>query len=203
LPNRVPKEVTAERERRAWELRQQCWTEERIAAELDIAQSTVSVILRRVEKRFAQQFVSLAEQVKASQSAQLEHIAFEAMQAWERSKLNAETRRTVTEQVSLKGEEETLDDEGLPIRRKKAVVPAVKETTTFTSEGQCGDPRMLEKAINALADIRSIWGLDAPKKTDVTSGGEAVGVIGYRIAPPQETNEGDAGTGDEAPERGD
>ena len=168
MPSRVPKEVTAEREKRAWELRQQCWTEERIAADLGVTQPAVSVMLRRISGRMAKQLTGQVERVKATQTAQLEHIAFEAMQAWERSKLNAEATRTVTEQISLKGEEETLDDEGQPIRRKTAVVPAVKETTTFTSEGQAGDSRMLEKAINALSDIRKIWGLDAPTKQEIT-----------------------------------
>lgn len=53
MPAGPPKQVTRERERRAWELRQRCWTEARIAAELGVATSTVCYMLQRKEKELA------------------------------------------------------------------------------------------------------------------------------------------------------
>jgi predicted transcriptional regulator len=202
LPGAIPKEVTAERERKAWKLRQKCWTEARIAEELDLTQQAVSAILRRVEKRLSAQFQSRAEEIKAAQTAQLEYLADQALQAWERSQEDAEGARTVTEAVELKTNEETLDDENTPIRRKQVLVPAEKITTTRTSEGQSGDPRFLAEARNALSEIRDIWGLNAPKKTDVLSGGQTLTAIGYRITPPEMSAPDDDGTGETAPERG-
>lgn len=181
---RPSREVTRERERRAWELRQKSWTEQRIADALGIDQATVSRMLRRVEDKLAKEFAAGAERIKAQHTARLEHIADEAYQAWERSQENAETETVVNEVVSLQGTEETLDDEQQPVRVKKCVVPADKATTTRTSKGQAGDPRFLDQARGALADIRDIWGVESPKRTDVTSDGKPIHVVGYEIMAP-------------------
>ncbi|MDR3477646.1 MAG: hypothetical protein P4M14_06415 [Gammaproteobacteria bacterium] len=80
-------EIILERERRAWRLRQQCFTQERIAEELNITQSAVSQILKRLCTRYAEENIYEIGQAKIEQIVQLEHIASEAMQAWEASKL--------------------------------------------------------------------------------------------------------------------
>lgn len=51
-----------------------------------------------------------------------------------------------------------------------AVDPAaiLERTRTTTSAGQVGDPRFLEFIRKCLADIRLIWGLDAPQKQELT-----------------------------------
>ncbi len=95
----LPKEVKAEFERRAWEMR---ISGEKnlaaIAAELinpatgkPISTSTVSRMLSRVEQRLAKEFANQAEHVKARQTALLERIVDEALDAWRRSKEPAET----------------------------------------------------------------------------------------------------------------
>src|SRR4051794_27429024 len=118
--NPVPRQVTAEREARAWELRQRFRTERQIAAELGVDQSTVHKMLDRVERRLAEQLKEQALPLKAEQTAQLREVAAEAFAAWERSKLDAELERTVTEEVELvAGEEED-----------RVTVPAVKVKTT-------------------------------------------------------------------------
>ena len=43
----------------------------------------------------------------------------------------------------------------------------LERTLTTTSQGQCGDPRYLAEIRACLADIRKIWGLDAPQKAEV------------------------------------
>lgn len=153
-------EVTADRERRAWELRKQCWTQKQIADELGMAQSSVSDALQRVEKRLYEEFSTSAHVLKARQTEQLDHIAAEALLAWEQSKLDAESTE-VTE------EETEIGDEGNKF-------PATNRKTKKVTKGQTGNPALLAQAIAALAAQRSIWGAEAPKKTDVTSGGQRV-----------------------------
>lgn len=153
---RVHKEILLERESKVWELRQCSWTQERIAAELGLNQSTVSRILARTTKRYAAQFMADVARVKAEQVAQLENIAYEAWQAWDRSKepFKASQRKT-----GGRGREETI----------------------LRIENRDGDPRHLLTIIKALADIRTILGLDEPVKPGV---GVNVGVTNYGL--PQE-----------------
>lgn len=81
-----PKEIAIEHERAAWELRQQCWTQERIAEKLEISQSAVSQILKKLRKRYLAKNEKELQAVKNEQVAQLEFMADELFQAWERSK---------------------------------------------------------------------------------------------------------------------
>lgn len=156
--NKVAPEVTREREAQAWKLRQRLWTEQRIADELGVHVSTVSRMLDRVERRLAEQLKNESLPIKARQTAQLQEIAAEAFAAWERSKLDAELERTVSEEVNLA--DEATAEMGF-------VIPGVKVKTTQERKGQTGDPALLDKAMKALADIRAIWGLETPKKTEV------------------------------------
>ncbi len=142
MASRQPREITRYREMRAWELRQQMWTQKRIADELGICHQAVSKILKRIDERFLAKADELIAEQKAAQTEQLRYIADEALQAWERSKRNAETVTT----------KET--DNGTEV--------------TTRVQGQYGDPRLLDQARGALADIRTLWGLDAPKRLDAT-----------------------------------
>jgi hypothetical protein len=57
------------------------------------------------------------------------------------------------------------------MRRERDASPRmaglIERTVTTVSEGQCGDPRYLAEIRSCLAEIRKIWGLDAPKKAEV------------------------------------
>jgi hypothetical protein len=39
-------------------------------------------------------------------------------------------------------------------------------------EGQSGNPSLVAQLRGAMADVRTIWGLDAPQKVDATTGGQ-------------------------------
>jgi predicted transcriptional regulator len=158
MPGRVPKEVTAQREVRAWELRQQLWTQQRIAEELHVRQNTVCEILKRVRKRVFAELQEEISEAKATQTAQLEYLANEAMDAWERSKLESVVVETIEEQVEV-GEKK---------------VPALATRTKTIRRGQSGNPSFLGEVRGALSDIRDIWGIEAPKRTDLTSDGKPV-----------------------------
>lgn len=131
-----------EHERRAWELRCKGWTYQRIAAEIKVDQSAVCKILRRTSDRV---LAELGEDVKArkvEQTAQLEHVADECLQAWERSKQAHKRVR----QTKAGGEGEA--------------------TVVQEASDQCGDVAYVEQWRAIQADIRKIWGLDAPTKSE-------------------------------------
>lgn len=141
----------------AWRLRVQGWTQGKIAAELNVTQQSVSEMLQKIEARLAEQFTAEALEIKARQTAQLEAVYEEAMEQWRRSCQDLQREQVVSGRVKV---------------TEMGGVYNLPDQHTTTVEGQSGNPALLEKAMKALADIRAIWGLDAPKKTDVTSGGE-------------------------------
>ena len=136
-----------EREVRAMELAVQGWSQRRMAAELSISQPAVSKLLRRVEERMLRELAEDVERQKARQTLRLEHLYGEAVRGWEQSKTDA-TRR----------------------RRRKPDAGAGRAGTTVAElvvENQHSDPRFLEQGRKALADLRTLWGLDAPQKVDM------------------------------------
>jgi predicted transcriptional regulator len=140
------KEVKLAREEHIWALRIKGYTQMRIAAELGIHQGTVSKILQRVSTRVAQQMHEEIAQRKAEQVAQLEHIAQEAMDARERSKVTA----TAIQQRTAAGD----------------------HTTVTYVTAQVGAPRYLHTAMDALAEIRQV--LDMEKVPLVGEGGTLI-----------------------------
>lgn len=134
MPGKVPREVTRQRETEAWRLRQGCWTEARIAAELGVSQQAVSKILARVAARVLKELDELVEAEKVIQLDQLHEIAHQAMRAWERS----------------------LED-GVTVKETAGVGGGIETTT----KGQSGNPALLAQARGALADIRDLLGLNA------------------------------------------
>jgi transcriptional regulator with XRE-family HTH domain len=132
---RRTKEARLAWENRIWELRCRGWTQREIASQLGVNQSSVWKVLRKLSRRMATQMEASILERKAEQVAQLEQIAMEAMQAWERSK---EAAHAAQERRSKDG---------------------MSMTTSAT--GQYGDPRFLEQAIKAMADIRQVLACDA------------------------------------------
>lgn len=171
MPGGVPPEVVRDRERKAWDLRQRFWTEARIAQELGISQPAVSKILRRVETRLADRFAKRASRIKARQTAQLEVIATEAFDAWLHSKTPQLTERTTKKAGGPPRSEAQADPGGGQDEGEPAGVEAVDLTfevvTLNESRTHHCDSSLLNQARAALADIRSIWGLDSPKKSEV------------------------------------
>lgn len=156
---KVPsKEVSRENEREAWRLRQLGWTQRRIAAHLGISQPGVWDMLDRVEENLAAEFREHAEKVKARQTAILEQTLEETLEDWRRSREDHVTEVTVKGKVTGKG---GRGKEGAEKDESRAQV-------TRTVEGQTGNPALIAQARGTMADIRSIWGLDAPKKQEHT-----------------------------------
>ena len=135
------------RELRVLERSVQGWSQRRIAAEEGISQAAVSKILIRAEGRMLRDLTAVVAQQKARQTLRLEHLYRESLQAWDESKGDA-TRR---------------------VQRKTQPGPGGTGSTVaeLVVETQHGDPRFLDVGRKALADMRTLWGLDAPQKLDV------------------------------------
>jgi predicted transcriptional regulator len=148
---RTPADLAAtavqEREHRAWTLRGQGWTHERIAKEIEISRTAVTMMLQRLEKESRDRVPDLIAEQKTYQIRTLEYIVSEALQSWERSK----SPKTKTEKTTSKG---------------RGRIGSASETVVQTEE-QFGDSRALAEARAALADIRQILGLNAPVKAEI------------------------------------
>ena len=99
-----------------------------------MSQPTVSRLLARVERRMAARFADRVGRTKARQTAQLETIASEAFGAWLESK---------------------------ELQRIEKAVGGVLIVETRSHQA---DPALLAQVRGALADIRKIWGMDAPSE---------------------------------------
>lgn len=175
-----PTDVKArETELRAWSLRQQGYTQEQIAAELGVGSSAISRALSRLSKRYLDTMLAEIGEVKAQQIARLEHIASEAMAAWEASK---KMRRSVTKRTTHHLVRARLD--GTP-------TSFPLEDITANSAEQTGDPRYLLVAMKAFEDIRAILGLDKPLLDSPTSSEVTGNVVRVReiLNVPDETGE--------------
>ena len=117
-----------------------------IAADLGVSQAAVSKISAR-RARVLRELAGPVERQKARQTLRLEHLFAEAMRAWEQSKTDTTRRRQRKTQAGTGGAGATVAE--------------------IVIENQHGDPRYLDEARKALADLRKLWGLDAPQKVDV------------------------------------
>jgi predicted transcriptional regulator len=151
MPSAKQRDKAADNERRAWDLRLQGWTQQQIAEELGLSQSTVCVALDRIEKKLAREFRDHAEEVKARQTEQLQMVFQAAWEQWRRSCEDAQKVKTVKGRVAS---------------NEAGYIP-LPDLVTEMVEGQSGNPALLSQAMKALADIRTIWGMDAPKKSEV------------------------------------
>lgn len=136
----MPAHLSPEQLAQALGLQRRCWTQDRIAAELGVHRTTVSRSLARHNALALKRLEGRTASLKAKHIDQLEWMAEEAARQWERSTEDARTISTTTD---------AGDPAGLPAEK---VVETVK--------GQTGNPSLLREAREALADIRSILGLD-------------------------------------------
>jgi hypothetical protein len=123
------------------------WSQHQIAADLGISQAAVSKLLKRIETRVLRELAETVERQKARQTLRLEHQYAEAMRAWEESKVDTTRKRQRKTHGGSGGTDATVAE--------------------VVVENQHGDPRYLEVARKALADVRKVWGLDAPHQLDV------------------------------------
>lgn len=141
---KIPRSLSLERKRRAWEMHQKFFKHHEIAEALGMKLSAVSRMLGRLNKSFRESLAADIEETKIRQIAQLEHLAREAYEAWERSK---EAAKSVMQRKNL---------------IQGQAVGGVEQTNV--ARDQDGDPRYLKECRECLEAIRKIIGADAPLK---------------------------------------
>lgn len=163
-------EIARQREELAYELcTTKGMTEREIAEEIGrrglgpVSQPAVSKMLRRVEARALAAQAERVASYKIRQTESLERAFAKAMACFEASK---GTKIDRTEKVDADG--------------------AIKEVVTV-ERTSCGDPRFLAEARQALADVRQIWGLNAPAQTKASITGRLGLEIVEEIVDVQET----------------
>ncbi len=122
------------------------WSQLDIARELGVSQAAVSKILARADAKALPDMVEHVTRLKVRQTQRLEHLFGELMRAWDQSKADA-TRRRQRQSDSGDGSGQTIAE--------------------VVVEAQYGDPRYMEQMRKVLADLRKVWGVDAPQRVDV------------------------------------
>lgn len=132
---RLNKTQTTQREIEAFDMRARGLSLRSIARELGLSHERVRQILLAIDAR---ELAGLSEHyaaLKVEQNSRLETIVEESFGAWFQSR---EPQRQVRQTTNADGE----------------------ETTVTVLVEQTGNPSYLDRARNALADQRSLWGLD-------------------------------------------
>jgi len=126
-----------------------------IAASLDVSQPTISRDITALQKEWKESALVDFNEAKAEELAKVDKLEREYWDAWERSCEDAETIR----------------QEGGPPAEGKVAKP---DKIVKTAKGQAGDPRFLQGIQWCINKRCEIMGIDAPKRTDFTSGGEPI-----------------------------
>lgn len=146
---------------RAWELRQRGKTLATIAREIGVDRSNVVRWLAEIERRELARLSTEVERKKVLQDGVLEHVLEESLEAWERSKA---PRTRIRE---TKGPDEPiLDANGNPVigpDGKPVMAPGQKITEVVQ---QTGDVHYVDRALQALAELRKLWGLNVAEKAN-------------------------------------
>lgn len=143
-----PKARIRHREHQVLELWLQGQTQHQVAEALGITQAGVSKILKRADERFFREREQEIRRLKAQQTRQLLHVWSELMKAWHASQRDLPTKRQ---------------------RRTDGAHGGASTMAEIVSQPRHGDPRYLVAALQALADIRKLWGLDEPQRLKVNA----------------------------------
>ena len=122
-------------------------TQHQMAASLGITQAGVSKIVRRIEERLLADVAYKVERQRARQTLQLSFLYAEAMGGWRASQQDAIRRR----------------------QRQSGEIGTGANVAELVTENQHGDPRYLEVARKTLADLRIVWGVDAPDRIETVT----------------------------------
>lgn len=160
--NTAADQVRVANQAKAWAFRQKGYTQARIAETLGIDQSTVCRWLDAIEKRELARLSKRVESQKVRQTAILDLVIDESLQAWDRSK-KPKTRASKKTGGNGKGGQATAEQTDVQQRD--------------------GDPAHLDTTMAALRDLRKLWGLDAAGKgkADAGDGGLNLATLMQRL----------------------
>ncbi len=123
-----------------------------LGEEYSLSSSTCWEAVRKAESKLSDQFHREIKDFRTRQTMMLESMIGELYEAWHKSKQPLEIDKTGT---TLKGK------------------PVEEHTIKHTGP----DPRYLDSAARLLADIRAMWGVDAPKASTVEITGQGVPTV--------------------------
>jgi len=152
----APKRTKFEREKDLLEISHlylQGITQAEIGQRLDVTQQQICYDLKILRKRWLQSSIVNINEVKAKELARVDHLEREYWEAWERS-----IGKHQTKTVKARGTKESAD----------------LAEQTLKTEDINGDPRYLSGVQWCINKRCEVLGLDAPSKTDITSGGKRV-----------------------------
>jgi len=124
-------------------------TQAEIGQRLGVSQPQISYDLRTLRNRWLQSSLVNIDEAKARELARVDHLEREYWEAWEKSKNPVKT-----------------------IASKKVDGQQIEKT--IQGETGTGDPRYLSGVQWCINKRCEVLGLNAPNRTDVTSGGKAI-----------------------------
>jgi hypothetical protein len=157
-------QVAIERRRQqVAEMYARAMTQGDIARHLGVHQSTVSRDLEEIRAEWRVSRPKAFEDRVLDELARLDALERTYWLAWERSTKDAETRTAKTVETDWPGKAGNRDKASRKEASKREV-------------GKVGDPRYLDGVYRCINRRIELLGLDAPKRLDVTSGGEIIGI---------------------------
>lgn len=144
------------REQRVVTLSEQGWTQDAIARDLDISQSAVSQILRRVDERMWREIQAQCHHLRARIFRRLDHVSREACAGWEKSKAG-HTKRTQTKRQDAQGgpvitQQVTIDERPNPRLLEEARL-AEEAKAALLGFGRSGDQGLTSSPEAALPTV--------------------------------------------------
>ena len=115
--------------------------------EYRLSHVTIKADVDLILERWRETLLSDIDRLKSEELARINHLECEAWAAWERSKQDAE--RTLAE--------------------KRHATQGTTSVASVVKEGQCGDPRYLQRVEWCIEKRCKILGLDAPAKVAQTT----------------------------------
>lgn len=128
-------------------------TQREIAVQLGVSNGTVCNDIAAVRAEWRQDRIADYDDHREIRSKQICRVMVAAWNAWERSCLDAESVKVSV----IKGKTNAAGNDLGDITRSEK-----------TSKGQCGDPRFLEIYYRSVERLCHLYGLDAPKRTELT-----------------------------------
>jgi len=150
-----PKTDIAARRREVGRLYLQGKTQPEIAVELAISQPTISRDLKALRDEWLQSALVDLNEAKSKELAKVDALELEYWDGWRRSCEDAETVKQKGKAAGEGGKPQVTDVEK-------------------TAKGQAGDPRFLQGIQWCINKRCEILGIDAPKRTDITSDGKSI-----------------------------
>lgn len=146
--------------------------QDEIAAELKMSQSTVSRDLKALQALWLERSVMNIDAAKAQALASIDNLERVYWDAWISSKgqFKTTTRKQIMRAARAKPVPADSQKEG--DKPKEPAPDIASQEMTEHTETLTGDPRFLDGVMDCIRRRCEILGIDAPKKTDLTTGGQ-------------------------------